>query len=252
MTKHLRSIEPLVGGWGQDNLPERLGKVVHRDQSDHSKYVHQVLVLLEKAGFAFAPRFLGIDDKNREMIAYIDGYVPHGQDVPPETWSLTTMQAIFEQIRTLHDLTAGTALARGCECVCHGDLSYANTVYSEGRAVAFIDWDLAHPGTRLEDVAYALLEYLSIGEYEGDGVEGRANLARALADAYGVSQGEKQEVFDLMLKQLMQTREKQLASARQGRPSGQRLVRAGVPERLLRRYKWLQHNEVTWQEVFRA
>ncbi|MEU8136458.1 phosphotransferase family protein [Streptodolium elevatio] len=60
-------------------------------------------------------------------------------------------------VREFHDLTAGTALAGEHEVVCHNDLSPRNTVYrpvsGSRRPVAFIDWDLAAPGARIDDVA---------------------------------------------------------------------------------------------------
>jgi len=244
--------KPLDGGWGQDNAPEKIGDAVHRELSENSDYVHKVLTFLDKSGYKFAPKYLGIDDQSREMVEYIAGYVPHGQEIPPETWSLSTMESIFKRIRDLHDLTAGTELADKSECVCHGDLSYANTVYRNGKAVAFIDWDWAHPGSRIDDVGYALLQYLSLGEYESDGgPEERADLTLKLSNAYGLAEEQKRQLFDRMLQSLLSTRDKQLESARLGKPSGIRLAEAGVPEHMLKRHKWLKHNERTFRQVLK-
>ena len=230
--------EQLTGGWGKDNAPEKIGDVVHREPSDNSAYVHRVLSFLSKCGYDFAPKYLGLDESGREKVEYIDGYVPHGQEIPQETWSLETMQAIFKEIRDLHDVTAGTELAGSSECVCHGDLSYANTVYRDGKAVAFIDWDWAHAGSRVDDVAYALLQYLSLGEFESEGgPKERAELARKLVDAYGLPKKQKLLLLDAMLEALLSTRQKQLESARQGKSSGLRLVEAGVPDHMLKRHK---------------
>jgi len=235
--------ELLEGGWGKDSKPVRIGKTVHRQQSDQSPYVHQVLEFLEHAAFDWAPRFLGVDEQGREVLSFIDGYVPHGQEVPQQTWSLETMQDIFRHIRHLHDLTSGSELANGQECICHGDLSYANTVYREGRAVAFIDWDWAHPGQRIDDVAYGILQYLSIGEHESAGGPGEsARLARALADAYGLAESQRSVTPARMLDLLLATRDKQLQAIKQGRPSARRLAEAGVPSHMLKRHAWLRQN----------
>jgi thiamine kinase-like enzyme len=235
--------ELLDGGWGKDSKPVKVGNTVHRQPSEQSSYVHQVLQFLEHANFGWAPRFLGIDEQGREVLSFIDGYVPHGQEVPQQTWSLETMQDIFAHIRQLHDLTSVSGLANGHECICHGDLSYANTVYRDGKAIAFIDWDWAHPGPRIDDVAYGILEYLSIGELEsGGGPEERAQLARALAYTYGLDASQRGRVPARMLDLLLITRDKQLQAIEQGSPSGIKLAEAGVPGHMLKRHAWLEKN----------
>lgn len=232
--------EELGGGWGQEVSPIRVGQTVRRQIGARSEFTHRVLRFLEQQKFGWAPRFLGIDDLGREVIEYMEGYVPHGQDVPAATWSLATMEEIFRHIRALHDITSGTDLAVNKECVCHGDLSYANTVYRDGKAVAFIDWDWARPGRRIDDVAYALLQYLSIGEYHSeDGPQERALLARQLVDAYGFEHEQRCRVVDAMLDALLRTRDKQVAEIARGTAAGIRLADAGVPERMLSRHRWL-------------
>jgi tRNA A-37 threonylcarbamoyl transferase component Bud32 len=240
----------LTGGWGQDNPPEKIGNTVHREMGKNSDYVHQVLAFLKKQGYTFAPDYIGTDERGREIIEFIDGYTPHGQEVPKATWSLETMTEIFQQIRKLHDLTAGTELAQDKDCVCHGDPSYANTVYRDGKAVAFIDWDLAHPGNRVEDVAYAIMQYLSIGEYiSPNGPEERAELARKLADAYGLTTAQRALVTDAMLAALHRTRQEQLALIAKGTAGGKKLAEADVPDILLKRYNWLSENKAVFKAV---
>lgn len=241
----------LAGGWGQDRPPEKVGETVHRQLNENSDFVHLLLTFLHERSYAFAPRFLGIDEQGREVVEHIEGYVPHGQPVGPETWSVETMTEVFRQIRRLHDLTAGAELAGGEECVCHGDLSYANTVYRRGRAVAFIDWDWAHPGKRVDDVAYALLQYLSIGQYVDDGPEGRAGLVRKLADTYGLPDTETLALVDRMLESLLAARDKQLEFIKMKTPAGKRLEEAGVPSLILQRYEWLEKHKSVFEAALR-
>lgn len=233
----------LHGGRDKDFEPVKIDNTVHRQLAENSAFVHKALKFLERSGFDWAPRYLGMDEQGREVLEYIDGYVPHGQEVPPATWSLRTMQEIFRRIRVLHDITATSQLSGSQECICHGDLSYANTVYRDGRAVAFIDWDWAHPGQRIDDVAYAVLQYLSIGEFENaSGPAERAQLAGELADTYGLDATARSKLVDRMLGLLIETRSKQLSDIEAGRPSALRLAEAGVPERMLKRHEWLLRN----------
>src|SRR5487761_1325724 len=100
----------LAGGWGQNTLPERIGETVHREQNENSPFVHSLLTFLDEKSYSFAPRFLGVDEAGREIIEYIDGYVPHGQEVDPKTWSSETLTEIFQKIRSLHDITEDSDL----------------------------------------------------------------------------------------------------------------------------------------------
>ena len=47
-----------------------------------------------------------------------------------------------------------TRSPRPSELICHNDLGRYNTVYRDGHAVAFIDWDFCCPGDRLWDLAH--------------------------------------------------------------------------------------------------
>ena len=113
-------------------------------------FVHRLLALLERAGWAGAPRFRGMDEQGREILSFVPGHVPWQPAEQARARSADSLAMAAELVRQFHDLTAGTSLAGGCEVVCHNDLSPGNTVYrdraGELRPVAFIDWDIAAPG----------------------------------------------------------------------------------------------------------
>jgi hypothetical protein len=46
----------------------------------HSPFVHRLLRHLEAAGFDGAPRVLGIDGREREVLSFLDGWVPPNLD----------------------------------------------------------------------------------------------------------------------------------------------------------------------------
>lgn len=240
----------LEGGWGQEVQPVRIGNTVHRQNGENAEYVHDLLEFLEQQDFEWAPRYLGKDDKGREITTFIEGYTPHGQEVPQETWSLETMAEIFQQIRKLHDITENTPLARDKECVCHGDLGYANTMYRNGRAVAFIDWDLAKPGNRVDDLSHAIAAYLSLGNYIEKGAAERAGLARKLADAYGASTEQRSQLVNSMLRQLQEACEQQAKTIATGSELGKRLSEAKVPEKIQRRIDWIKNNRAPFDKAF--
>lgn len=137
---------------------------------------------LEAVGFTGAPRFLGIDERGREVLEYLDG------TVPGSVFAMTDEQLVAagRLLRAFHDATAGSELAADADVVCHTDLGPHNTVFAGGLPVALIDWDGVRPGRRIDDLADALWSYARVGEEGGPMDEQRRRIA-ILCDAYGVA-----------------------------------------------------------------
>jgi hypothetical protein len=174
------SEHPLPGG--SINTVVRVGDTVRRPPA--GRFVHELLGFFEGSGWDGAPRFLGVDERGREILSFVDGYVawrPSRDGVTEEA----SLVRVTELVREFHDLTAGTPLAGDQEVVCHNDLAPYNTVYSSGsglRPVAFIDWDLAGSGRRIHDVAHVCWQYLGLGPGADAGSAARA--IRLICDAY--------------------------------------------------------------------
>lgn len=159
--------------------------VVRRPRRPNARLVRSLLGLLEQTGIEIAPRYLGVDDQDREMFSYLDGGVPGELDAHFDD---ATVTAAARVIRRFHDATAGTLLAGEGEAVCHGDLSPCNTIFRGGTPVALIDFDNAAPGTRLEDLGYALFLWLNLGT-DGPSPGEQARRIRVFCGAYGVGAG---------------------------------------------------------------
>ncbi|WP_409471439.1 aminoglycoside phosphotransferase family protein [Streptomyces sp. HC307] len=148
----------------------RIGDTVRRPVQPWTPTVHALLQHLEKMGFACAPRPLGIDDKGREVLTYIEG------DSGPSGWAKVVdgqgLRNFARLLRDYHDACSSfspppgatwstdTGSPGGDEVVCHGDFGPWNIVWQGNRPVGIIDWDFARPAPRLHDVAYAL-EYVA-------------------------------------------------------------------------------------------
>jgi len=172
---------PLTGGWVTAGIV-RVGDTVRRPQTERSAFVRELLRLLEGVGFEAAPRYLGIDDDGRDVLSFVEGDVP--SDVSGIAWLDPQLRASAELLRTFHDATEGSALAGAEEVVCHGDFGPWNLVWRSGLPVAIIDFDDARPGTRREDVGYALWKHLGLGALRLDGSRQGARL-EVFLDAYG-------------------------------------------------------------------
>ena len=162
----------------------RIGTTVRRPTGPHTPFVHSLLRHLEEVGFDGAPRVLGIDEQGREILTFIEGYVP--PDLA--TWSDEQLVGAAELIRHLHDATTGSVLAGEEEVVCHNDLSPCNTVFVKGMPSAFIDLDEAAPGSRSQDLGYALWLFLDLGAGGAD-IHTQGRRIRMMCDAYGFDDG---------------------------------------------------------------
>lgn len=185
------------GGMHESSLPGgfvnavvRVGDTVRRPASTRTKFVGDLLRLLEARGWSGAPRCLGVDDEGREVLTYLDGHVAWEPRQAVAVSSDESLVTVARLVREFHDLTAGTSLAGDQEVVCHNDLSPKNTVYqlSSGglRPTAFIDWDLAAPGARIHDIAHVCWQYLGLGPSVSD-IAKVARRMRLIVDSYELS-----------------------------------------------------------------
>ncbi|MEM7333497.1 MAG: aminoglycoside phosphotransferase family protein [Chloroflexota bacterium] len=154
---------PLKGGNINDGVV-RIGNTVRRATSAVSPTVHQLLLHLEEKGFKGCPRFLGIDDKQREVLSFLEGETA----VNPSTWKNDQpLIHAAKLLRAYHDATAdfpvddsmvwGIAYPDPArhEVICHNDFAPYNFIYRSQIPYAVVDFDLIGPGPRLRDVAYA-------------------------------------------------------------------------------------------------
>jgi len=72
--------ETILSGGQSTECVVRIGNTVHRTKSENYEFIHSILLFLEKRNFLYAPKFLGIDKKGREMLSFVEGEVP--RDTP--------------------------------------------------------------------------------------------------------------------------------------------------------------------------
>ncbi|HUC56886.1 MAG TPA: phosphotransferase [Streptosporangiaceae bacterium] len=201
--------EPLAGGFNPDCRVVRVGHTVHR-QRHCPEAVRRFLRYLEISQFDGAPRYLGIDEQGNEILSYIEGDVP--LPIYPQ-WAMTSsaLVSIGELLARFHQVSASypseetgwspdRADPRGGHVVCHNDLFPENIVFRDGRAVAFIDFEMAAPGHPLWDLAIAITEWAPLHapqvRYEyPDGLDA-VSRAVTLACAYGISARDVTKLVD--------------------------------------------------------
>ena len=207
MPGHSESEVLLLGGTANRGQVVRVGDTVRRPQRATSPATHALLRHLADVGFPGAPRFLGVDEQEREVLSYVPGTAV----TPPyPAWALTdeALVSVAHLLRDYHravstfDRTAHTwppsppAPFAG-ELVSHNDVNLDNVVFRDGRAVALIDFDMAGPGSRVWDVACAARLWAPVRPDATirDARRGRGlRRLRLFLDAYGADDGDRRRL----------------------------------------------------------
>lgn len=191
--------EPLDGGFV--NSVVRVGRTVRRSGGQWTPAVHALLNHLEGAGFAEAPRVLGMDRHGREVLTYIPGVSIGWRDWPQFMRGDAGLAQLGSVLRRYHqavqafrpapDLAWRNPLAPAeGELIRHGDFSPFNTIWRSETLVGVIDWDFAQPGSAISDLAYLawyavpLMADQRVAEYGFRDIDRAARL-RTLCRAYG-------------------------------------------------------------------
>jgi hypothetical protein len=258
---------PLPGGDVTEGVV-RVGDTVRRPVGAHSPLVHALLSHLESAGFAGAPRFLGIDGAGREVLSYIDGEVA-GLPRPPWIADEARLESVGQLVRAYDDAAASFIAPPGVlpdttpaelaglppapaappELIGHTDIRPENVVFRDGLAVALIDFDLAHPVTRAEEMFNAMMWWAPLFDpRDVDPLLREVDVpqrARILADAYDLSGPDRERVIEVGI---LRTRRgwylmKHWAQTRGG--GWRRMWDEGVGDVIKRREAWLDEQSAT-------
>lgn len=228
---------------GMISAAVRVGDTVVRNRGANSAFVHALLDHLAAVGWSGVPRLLG-SDSQRETLTFLEGTVPWRRPLPGWAISDEALAGVARLVRQLHDLTAGTSLAAGGEVVCHNDLAPKNTVYRFGEGgwmpVAFLDWDLAGSGQRIDDVAHVCWQWLDLGPAVIDVGEARQRIT-LIADAYGLTDPDRLILAVLGWQDRCWRGIETGASA--GDPAMRRLLADGVPAAIRVAHAWTLHHQ---------
>lgn len=254
---------PLPGGDVTDGVV-RVGDTVRRPIGDHSALVHRVLRHLEDAGFAGAPRLLGVDDRQREILTFVDGEVA-GRPWPAWVADDARAESVARLLRRLDDAMVPFGLPSDVPVdaperpgvpprpgppptfLGHRDVTPENTVFREGTAVALIDFDLVRPSTRVDEVTNLLLWW---GAWMPP--EDRAEVVRdvdapargrRLIDAYGLEEDLRRWVVPVSVSTAQRSWHSMRERAETLGGGWARMWRAGVGDQIRRRERWLRENE---------
>jgi len=254
---------PLLGGDVSVGVV-RVGDTVRRPLGPNSAVIHAVLVHLERAGFAGAPRYLGVDERDREVLTFIDGEVA-GRPRPSWIGDEDRLRSLALLLRDYHQAMARFVMPEGLEpdwgipdlpglpdvtpaqpveVLGHQDITPENVIFVDGRARALIDFDLLKPVSRLQDVVNALVWWAPLADpmdrYPEMTDLDAAGRCRVFADAYGLERGERQDLVEVAISSA--ARSWVLMKHRADTIGGGwlRMWDEGVGDTIVRRQLWLE------------
>src|SRR5919108_2144610 len=255
----------LSGGLTNAGLVTRLGDTVRRPWRPTSPATWALLDHLERAGFDGAPRFLGVDDRGREILSFIPG---QAAIEPHQDWALSddALVSVAELLRRYHDAAASFDAAGHAwpdfvpaafrdGLVSHNDPNLDNVIFSGGVAVGLIDFDLASPGSAVWDVACAARLWAPLRDERDapEQVRGRSlDRLRIFVDAYGLPRSDRARVVDALIPAHERCYRVVRSALDGGHETFGRMWRDGGRERADRTRRWLASHDTQMRRVLGA
>jgi hypothetical protein len=224
----------------------RIGSTVRRLTGPWTPAVHALLDHVAAAGLDAVPRVLGVDEQGREVLTYLPGRVI---DIDAELPSESAVAQAMRWLRRYHEAVAdfdhrgpwrnaptgasgATSASKHSPMVCHHDLAPYNVAISSSgdgdRVVGVFDWDMAGPGTPLEDLGFAawnwvpLFRPLPVGQV--------AQRLRLMAASYGPDVSAR-EILAAVVPRIERSIRVITAGQQAGDPGMLNLGRVGEPDR---------------------
>ena len=249
--------EPLIADGVTQGIV-RIGDTVRRPLRPFSLTVQAYLAHLRDAGFAGAPRPLGVDEQGREVLSFVPGDAARWLP-PAQTAGEDVLAALARLVRALHEASAGWVpppdavwggspantgrITERTELVSHRDYALGNVVFRDGQPVALIDFDLAKPTTRLYDIANALWYWAPLRDpRDRSPALADADIPHRVAvfaGAYGMTAQQRAELAPLAVGMVRRYREDSRVSAELD-PVFRRLWRDGDRDKLSRAEAWVR------------
>ena len=215
---------------------------MRRPATANAESMRQLLMHLERAGFDGAPRVVDSEPDGGVVLTWVDGWVP----ADSEAWKLDpgALVTVGELLRAYHDCVQGftpeadfeegpQAVVEG-HIVCHGDIAPRNTVFRDGRAVAFIDWDGIFVSEPAWDLAHAVWQFGPVCADDDPlvrdwpGSPKRLERIAALLRGYRLDASQAQHLSDMVVEVIDGCRRSVVRKAASGIPAFARLKDEGV------------------------
>lgn len=206
--------EELLGG--RVGKIQRVGNTVIRPRNKWTPTVHAFLHFMNESGADFVPIPYSYDAIN-ETLSFISGDV-FNYPLPDAMLTDGMLISAAKLLLEYHLLSTSyiplitneakwmLPVREPLEVICHGDFAPYNVVVVENKAIAIIDFDTIHPGTKMWDISYAIYRWVPfVGSSPTESLlqlEEKIRKTRLFLDTYGVTTEERCECIDVLVKRL--------------------------------------------------
>lgn len=173
----------------------RIEDTVRRPVTSSSPLTARLLTHLANIGFDGAPRYLGRDERNRDIFSFISGWVPANF----QRFENSQVWRAGQLLQRFHAATADSHLVIPGQVVCHHDPGPNNVVFRDGIPHAFIDFDMAAPGDPLDDIGYMAWTWCVSSRPDRGSVTFQAGQVRLLSDAYRLAACDRRRIVDAII-----------------------------------------------------
>ncbi|WP_405062600.1 aminoglycoside phosphotransferase family protein [Kribbella sp. NBC_01505] len=234
--------------------------IVTRTAAAQTATVHAFLRHLRAQGLEdVVPEPLSLDGTT-ETLRLVEGDA--GGDAWQHQHRLEGLESAARLLRRIHDASRSwvppadavfgqSALAAPqAEVFCHGDPGPWNFAWRDGQAVGLFDWDYLHPGSPLDDVAYALFWFAPtradqhcLDWHHFPAVPDRRERIEHFLAAYGPTQ--PFDVVDAIISRGQATIDLELSLAAQGIEPQRTWVADGVVAEEAAELRWVADNKAS-------
>jgi Phosphotransferase enzyme family len=267
---------PLAGGDVTVGVV-RVGDTVRRPRGPWSSSVASYLQHLDRVGFPEAPRYLGIDERGRDILQFIPGDVPSQPVVEP--WRLPTPFSSVLLISSvgctrlrrrslppadacwfgddIHvDMPADVPSEPPPDVISHFDVTPQNVVFRASKPVGLIDFDLSRPGRRLGDVVNTAMWWVPLfPERDRDPALAACDVPARLAgfvNAYRLADRDRAVFWDTAIEGATRSWHRMRANAQRRGGGWARMWAEGIGDRILRRRAWMLEERTTLEAALHA
>ncbi len=193
----------------------RRGATVLRPMGPWSPTIHRLLLHLRARGFTLSPGFRGVTKEGLEILDYLEGTVG-GYPISPGAETREALASAAHALRDFHNASASFTRERSDkwmlapraphQVICHGDFGPHNCILEGTSVVGMIDFDTAHPGSRVWDVAYSVYRWapMSVATDVGGArtVSEQAERVQLFCDEYGLTRESREQLVDVVVERL--------------------------------------------------
>lgn len=219
---------------------------VRKEPSENSKLVREVMTVLSSSNFQYSPNYLGIDQKGREIMTYIEGKQMNHTEI-----TLDLMKQTLGVLKRYHDIFSISELSENEETLLHTDYAPWNLIVREGKLVGIIDFDKAKPGKRISDVVYICWNLLDIGSEDSNLTEEEIfKYLPVLVGAYG--EIDTSDFVDVLLSEqnrILLERELRVKEVEEGE---EKEYRKGICEDIKKQIEWVKRNRLNIEKALKV